>query len=143
MKSVESKPGKIVLARLYEDEDLLESITRQAKNSRVKTGFFLLIGTLKKAKLGFYREGQYPPIEIAGPLEITSCVGNVSIKEGEPFTHAHISVSNDKGEVFGGHVLPGCIVAATGELVLVETAGVNLERRLDKNTKLYLWDLGK
>ena len=143
MKSVESKPGKIVLARLYEDEDLLESITRQSKKSQVKTGFFLLIGTLKKAKLGFYREGQYQPIEIAGPLEITSCAGNVSIKEGEPFTHAHISVSNDKGEVFGGHVLPGCIVAATAELVLVEAEGVDLERRLDEETKLYLWDLGK
>jgi len=143
MKSVESKPGKVVLARLYEDEDLLESITEQAKKSRIKTGYFILIGTLKRAKLGFYREGRYQPIEMAGPLEITSCVGNVSIKKGEPFTHAHISVSNDKGEVFGGHALLGCTVAATGELVLVETAGVNLQRKFDKKTKLYLWDLGK
>jgi len=143
MKSVESKPGKVVLARLYEDEDLLESITEQAKKSRIKTGYFTLIGTLKRAKLGFYREGRYQPIEMAGPLEITSCVGNLSIKKGEPFTHAHISVSNDKGEVFGGHALPGCTVAATGELVLVETAGVNLQRKFDKKTKLYLWDLGK
>ena len=143
MRSVESKLGKVVLARLYEDEDLLESITQQAKRSRIKTGFFILIGTLKRAKLGFYREGRYEPIDVDCPLEITSCVGNVSIKEGEPFTHAHISVSNGKGEVFGGHVLPGCVIAATGELVLVEAEGINLQRRLDRETKLYLWNLGE
>jgi len=140
---VESKPGKVVLARLYEDEDLLESITQQAKKSQMKTGFFILIGTLKRAKLGFYREGLYSPIELAGPLEITSCVGNVSIKEREPFVHAHISVSNEKGEVFGGHVLPGCLIAATGELVLIETRGINLQRKLDQETRLDLWDMGE
>jgi len=143
MKSVESKHGKVVLARLYEDEDLLESITQQAKRSRIKTGYFILIGTLKRARLGFYREGKYEPIDLAGPLEIASCVGNVSIRDGKPFTHAHISVSNDKGEVFGGHTLPSCIIAATGELVLIEAEGVSLQRRLDKETKLYLWDLDK
>jgi len=143
MKSVESRLGKVVLARLYEDEDLLESITQQAKRSGIKTGFFILIGTLKRAKLGFDREGQYQPIAVAGPLEITSCVGNVSIKDGEAFTHAHITVSNDKGEAFGGHTLPGCIVAETGELVLIEAEGIKLQRRLDEKTKLYLWDFGK
>jgi len=143
MRSVESKPGKVVLARLYEDEDLLESITQQAKKSLIKTGFFMLIGTLKRAELGFYREGRYKPIEVTGPLEITSCVGNIAIKEGEPFAHAHLSVSNEEGEVFGGHVLPGCVIATTGELVLIEAKGVNLQRRLDKATRLYLWDMGK
>jgi len=143
VKSVESRPGRVVLARLYENEDLLESITQQAKKSRIQTGFFILIGTLKRARLGFYREGQYQPIDVAGPLEITSCVGNVSIKKGEPFTHAHMSVSNERGEVFGGHALLGCIIATTGELVLIETEGISLRRRLDKETRLYLWDLGK
>lgn len=143
MKSIESKIGKVVLARLYEDEDLLDSITKQAKKSRIRTGFFILVGTLKKAELGFYHEGHYQPITIAGPLEIASCVGNITLKEQEPFAHAHITVSNDKGEAFGGHALPGCIVAATGELVLVEAEGINLERGLDKETKLYLWDFGK
>jgi len=143
MKSVEAKAGKIIFARLFEDEDLLEAITQTVEKGRVKAGFFVLIGTLKKAKMGFFHQGRYQPIEMTEPLEIVSCVGNVSIKEGEPHVHAHIAVSNRKGEVFGGHVLPGCMIAATGELVLIEAVDVELQRKLDEKTQLYLWSVGK
>jgi len=143
MKLVKAKAGKIVFARLFEDEDLLESITQTAVKGRIKAGFFILIGTLKKAKMGFYYEGQYKQIEMDEPLEVVSCMGNISVKENKPFAHAHIAVSNRKGEVFGGHVLPGCIIAATGELVLVEAVDVELQRELDEKTQLYLWSVGK
>ena len=143
MKSVEAEAGKIIFARLFEDEDLLETITQTAKKGRIKAGFFVLIGTLKKAKLGFFHRGRYQPIEMAEPLEFVSCMGNISIKENEPFVHAHIAVSNRKGEVFGGHLLPGCIIATTGELVLIEAVDVELQRKLDEKTQLYLWSIGK
>ena len=143
MKSVEAKAGKIIFARLFEDEDLLEAITQTAGKGRIKAGFFVLIGTLKKAKMGFFHKGRYQLIEMAEPLEIVSCMGNISIKEGEPHVHAHIAVSNRKGEVFGGHVLPGCIIAATGELVLIEAVDMELHRKLEEKTQLYLWSVGK
>jgi len=143
MKSVEAKAGKIIFSRLFEDEDLLEAITQTAVKSRIKAGFFILIGTLKKAKMGFFYKGRYQPIEMAEPLEIVSCIGNISIKEKDPLVHAHIAVSNRKGEVFGGHVMPDCIIAATGELVLIEALDVELRRKLDEKTQLYLWSVGK
>jgi len=143
MKSVEAKAGKIIFARLFEEEDLLEAITQTAEKGRIKAGFFFLIGTLKKAKMGFFHQGRYQPIEMAEPLEIVSCMGNISIKQNEPLVHAHIAVSNRKGEVFGGHVLPGCVIAATGELVLIEALDVELQRKLDEKTQLYLWSVGK
>ena len=143
MKSIEAKAGKIIFARLLEEEDLLEAITQTAEEGRVKAGFFFLIGTLKKAKMGFFHQGRYQPIEMAEPLEIVSCMGNISIKQNEPLVHAHIAVSNRKGEVFGGHVLPGCIIAATGELVLIEALDMELQRKLDEKTQLYLWSVGK
>lgn len=143
MKSVEAEAGKIIFARLFEDEDLLEAITQTAEKGRIKAGFFVLIGTLKKAKMGFFHKGRYQLIEMAGPLEIVSCMGNISTKEGEPHVHVHIAVSNRKGEVFGGHVLSGCIIAATGELVLIEAVDVELQRKLDEKTQLYLWSVGK
>lgn len=143
MKSIEAKAGKIIFARLFEEEDLLEAITQTAEKGRVKAGFFFLIGTLKKAKMGFFHQGRYQPIEMAEPLEIVSCMGNISIKQNGPLVHAHIAVSNRKGEVFGGHVLPGCVIAATGELVLIEAVDVELQRKLDEKTQLYLWSVGK
>lgn len=68
--------------------------------------------------------------------------GNISIIENKPPVHAHIAVSNRRGEVFGGHVLPGCIIAATGELVLIEAVDVELQRKLDEKTQLCLWSVG-
>jgi hypothetical protein len=143
MKAVEAKAGKIVFTRLFEDEDLLKAVTQTAEKAGVKAGFFLLVGSLKRAKMGFYHKGRYEHIELTEPLEIVSCMGNVSVREDKPFIHAHIAVSNRKGEVFGGHVLPDCIIAATGELVLFEAVGVDLKRELDAKTGLYLWSVGK
>ena len=140
MKIHESKIGRIVFARLSEGEDLLEAITLRAERAKITAGFFILIGALKKAKLGFYREQEYKSIEISEPVEIVSCVGNVSVKEEELIVHAHISVSNEKGEAFGGHLLPGCVVSVNAELVLVEAADLRLQRVFDEKTKLYLWD---
>jgi len=143
MKLLESKLGRIVFAQLSEDEDLLETITLVAEKSHITAGFFILIGTLKKANLGFYRKGKYKTIKIDYPLEIVSCMGNVSVKENKPFVHAHISVSNEKSEVMGGHLMPGCIIAAAGELVLVEAVNARLLRKLNEKTQLFSWSIEK
>jgi len=143
MKLRESKLGKVVFARLYEDEDLLEVIASTSKQARISAGSFTLIGTLKKAKIGFYHEGNYEPIEIAKPLEIVSCIGNISLKEKAPIVHAHIVVSDKKGQAFGGHVLSGCLISVTGELMLVEAIGIKLEKRFDEKTKLNLWSFNE
>lgn len=141
MELTESRTGKLVFVRLVEDEDLLETVTKAARKAQVSAGFFFLIGTLKKAKLGFFRDGKYETVEKDQPLEIVSCLGNMSIREDKIFAHAHIAVSDDEGRVFGGHAMPGCVIAATGELVLVEAKGINLIRKLDEKTKLYLWTM--
>jgi len=143
MKYSKAKVGKTVFARLLEDEDLLDTITRVAVQAKVSAGFFSLIGTLKTSKLGFFHEGEYKTIEMHQPLEIVSCLGNVSVKEGKAFAHAHAAVSDEKGKVFGGHVMPGCLIGVTGELILVEVAGIRLLRKFDQKTKLSLLSFAK
>ena len=138
MKLRELKARKVVFARLYENEDLLDAVASASKQANISAGFFTIIGTLKKAKIGFYRDGNYEPIEMIKPLEIASCIGNICLKEKAPIAHAHIVVSDEKGQTFGGHVLPGCLISVTGELMLVEAAGMKLERKFDEKTKLYL-----
>jgi predicted DNA-binding protein with PD1-like motif len=143
MEMLQSKIKKIVFARFVEGEDLLKTINLVAHKSDVAAGFFILIGTLKAAKLGFYHQGKYEIIEIDSPVEIVSCTGNIALRESKPFAHAHISISNAKGKVMGGHVMPGCIIGATGELVLVEASDAELFRKLDEKTQLFLWGIGE
>ncbi len=143
MKYAKSGIGKAVFARLLEGEDLLEAITQVASKSKIHAGFFFLIGTLKSAKLGFYRHGKYLPIDRNQELEIVSCLGNISLKEGKAFPHAHLAVSDEKGKVLGGHAMPGCIIGVTAELVLVEAVDLKITRQLDEVTKLSLLSFSK
>jgi hypothetical protein len=136
------KVGRIVFSRLLEDEDLAESVKRQAEMNGIRAGFFILIGTVKHAVLGYYKEGKYETIRLEGPLEIASCTGNVAVdEEGEVAIHAHVVVSNEKGEAFGGHLMKDSHVGATAELVMVEVAGMEVQRIFDEKTKLKLWKL--
>ncbi len=134
--------GRIWFHRLLEDEDLVEGIKKRAQQSGVRAGFLTVIGSLKKVVLGYYKDGKYEYINVAGPLEIASGMGNVALDEkGEVIIHAHLVVSNEKGETFGGHLMKGSPVGVTAELMLVEAANATLTRAFDEKTKLNLLKL--
>lgn len=136
------KTGKTVFSRLLEGEDLFESMKKRAEASGIRAGFSILIGTVKHATLGYYKDGKYETVRLKGPLEVTSCTGNVAVDErGEVVIHAHAVVSNEKGEAFGGHLMKGSEVGATAELIMVEALGVEIQRVHDEKTKLKLWKL--
>ena len=133
------KVGRICFSRLLEGEDLAEAIKKRAEESGIKAGMFLLIGTLKEVVLGYYKAGQHEPIRLAGPLEIASCTGTIAVDEkGEVAVHAHVVVSNEKGEAFGGHLMRGSNVGIFAEIAIIEALGVNLQRVFDEKTKLKL-----
>ena len=135
--------GRICFSRILEDEDLAEAIKKRAEEGRIKAGIFFLIGSLKEVMLGYYKEGEYKYIQLDGPLEIASCMGNIAVDEkGEVMIHAHMVVADEKGEAFGGHLMKGSHVGATAELVMIEAVGVDLQRVFDEKTKLKLWRLG-
>ena len=139
---VTGKAGKTVFSRLLEGEDVFESIKNRAEVGGIRAGFFILIGTVKHATFGFYKDGKYETIRLEGPLEVASCMGNVAVDEkGETVIHAHIVVSNEKGEAFGGHLMKGSEVGATAELIMVEAVGVKVQRVHDEKTNLNLWKL--
>jgi len=142
VNQTQSKIERTIFARLDENEDTLDAVKERAKQNKINAGFFFLIGTLKKAVLGFYKEGKYRPIQVNGSLEIVCCTGNISKKEdGELVVHAHIAVANEQGATFGGHLLQGCPIDVTGELVIVETPDAKLKRLFQEKLNLHLWAL--
>jgi predicted DNA-binding protein with PD1-like motif len=72
------------------------------------------------------------------PLEIVSCTGNVSTKDGKLFVHAHAVLADMQGRTVGGHVFYETPIYA-GEIYLRELLGTVLERQHDGPTGLYLW----
>ncbi len=140
---LEGTIGRICFSRIFEDEDLPEAIKKRVEESNVKAGVFILIGSLKKAVLGYYNGREYKLTELDGPLEIASCMGNIAVDgKGETVVHPHIVVSNEESKAFGGHLMEGSLVGVTAELVIVEGLDVKLQRAFDEKTKLNLWKLG-
>lgn len=136
------RAGKISVFRLLENDDLIEAIKKKAEESNIKAGAFILIGSIKQAVLGYYKDGEYKNTLLEGPLEVASCMGNVALDEkGEVVVHAHVVVTNEKSEAFGGHLMKDSPVGATAELVIIEATEINMQRIFDEKTKLRLLKL--
>ena len=72
-------------------------------------------------------------------MEIVAGLGNISIKDGKPFAHIHLTVADEQGWCYGGHLVPGTEVFA-GEIFIRETEMVPaLKREYDEATGLTLW----
>ena len=52
-------------------------------------------------------------------------------------------VSDKNGNAYGGHLLEGCKVAATAELMLIEALEVDLRRKFEDKYGLYLLNIEK
>jgi hypothetical protein len=120
---------------------VLERLNQLVHENHVSAGSLTAIGSVEKAEVGFFvGNGRYLTISCSGPLEVSSCVGNVSSKQGVPFVHAHISLADKQGKGYGGHLMTGCIVDPTFEVILHAYDDLDLGRELDPLTKLYLLD---
>lgn len=131
--------GRTFLVRAEHDSDIIDFITEFAMKNDIITATFTAIGALKTAKLGFYDQGKhvYSEIMVAAPQEIACCVGNISLKEGKAFVHAHTVVADENGDTKGGHLLGGKVFAA--EIHITEVVGARLVRKHDAVTGLALW----
>ena len=131
--------ARVLVGRLSEGVDLLNSLREVVKKYNVRSGIINLIGSLKKVRVGYYsrERGEYLSREADGFFELVSCMGNISWKDKEPIIHIHMAVSNKDGEILLGHVLDGNIVDATVEYVIIEFKDL-IERGFDESTGLNL-----
>ena len=138
----EVKSKRILIGKLNHDSDLLEELTSLCRDEGISLGRVEAIGAVKKAQIGFYDQErrEYQFIKFDKEMEIAGLIGNVSIRDGEPMVHAHISLTDAQGNAYGGHLGPGTIVFAC-EFVLNAYDGPVLCRSYDEETGLPLWEM--
>jgi predicted DNA-binding protein with PD1-like motif len=66
-------------------------------------------------------------------------VGNISIKDGKPMVHAHVTLADGEGRAYGGHLAAGTPVFACEFAIHEYTADQVLARQNDPETGLMLW----
>lgn len=142
VRSLVTKPKRVVVARAESGEDILEAIEKAAVDNGIRTGQFSAIGALSKATLGFFNRetASYQETTIDNDLEIVSCTGSVSTFEGGTTVHAHIAVADAHGVCYGGHVRKGCKVSVTFEIIFIEMER-EIRRKRDRATGLNLMDI--
>ena len=99
--------------RLKAGQDLLDEIEAVVGEKNIEAGCVLsAVGSLTHATLRLADREYYSEYE--GHFEIVSMTGTVSVHG----SHLHISISDGAGKTIGGHLVPGCKIYTTAEMVL-------------------------
>lgn len=120
---------KLKIIRLLPGEDLLKSLRALTDSENIRSGFILTCaGSLSSAVVRY--AGSRQPVKMEKILEIISLSGTLC-PDG---LHLHISVSDEDGITTGGHLMQGCIIRTTAEIVIGESPDHKFSRKPDPAT---------
>lgn len=141
MEYAVGKTGRIIAARLFEGEDLYESIENIAKKENIKSAAVLIIGGFREAKVVVGPKTEKPKIipnfkDFAGPGEVLG-VGTIYCDDKGPKLHIHTAIGKD------GETIVGCPRDYTKtflvlEITIIEIENIKAGRILEKDTGLKL-----
>ena len=143
VRSIATKVKRVIIAKMEKGEDVIKTIEKVASDHGVRTGQLTLIGAIEGARLGFFNRHslEYVEFTVDEDLEVVSCMGDITtMQDGTLVVHAHMIAADEKGDCHGGHLLPGCKVSVTIELVIFETED-EIKRARDDSTGLNLMDI--
>ena len=72
-------------------------------------------------------------------FEMIALNGNITRKDGKPYLHLHIALSDENYSVFGGH-LNSAVVSITAEIYVTALNG-EVNRRVNPETNLNIFDI--
>jgi uncharacterized protein len=142
----EGKLNKAVIIRVLPGSDIIEGIEEACQALDIKSGAISsCIGSLQKAsfliavplknRLG---AGYSDPINLDGPLELLSAQGTIGQEQnGDLFIHMHGLLSDQNGNVHGGHLIKGeNSVLITCEIMISQVEGVKMVRTYDPDVDM-------
>lgn len=120
---------KTICKRLHRGDDLLKSIHALAREHHIAAGVVLsAVGCISH---GIVRDASGVTLRrIDEPCEIVSLNGTVS----QARCHLHIALSKEDLSTVGGHLVEGCIVNTTCELVVGILDGWRIDTEFDTQT---------
>lgn len=123
------------------NEPILETLTQFCQDQKIDNGQIFGIGAVKNVELGAFdpETREYTRKMFAGAYELITCQANITLLEGAPFIHAHVSISDHHFQVHAGHLFSG-EVAVVGEFIVIPVDG-EVERKVDPDIGLATWNL--
>ena len=104
---------KTITMRLKPGQDLLLEMDRLARERKLEAACVVTcVGSLTTAVLRYANQSHTDTL--TGHFEIVSLTGTLSIHG----SHYHISISDETGKTIGAHLMEGCRVYTTAEIVI-------------------------
>ncbi len=119
-------------------ESFIETLTTYCTEHGIENAFFRGIGAVDELECGYYalEEKQYYFTTYTELLEVAGLTGNVMLKDGKPFIHAHGVFTDSTNNAFGGHI-KDMRVGVTLEVILTKLDST-LSRQLNDDIGLFL-----
>jgi predicted DNA-binding protein with PD1-like motif len=115
--------------RLKPGQDLKQEIQNLVNEKKIAAGWIsTCVGSLTNYQIRF--ANQPNGSSDSGHFEIVSLTGTVSING----SHLHISISDSTGKTIGGHLMDGCKIYTTAEIVILSTSDFIFKREKDGTT---------
>lgn len=120
---------KIFALRLHPGDDIKKEIIKFTKKNSIQAGFIIsAVGSVTRATLRMADETVIKDFD--KKHEIICLDGTLSQDD----VHLHMSLSDEDGNVIGGHLKEGCLVYVTLELVVGESEELKFSRKYDEET---------
>jgi predicted DNA-binding protein with PD1-like motif len=120
---------KILPLRLKPSQDLRQSLKELARIQNIEAGFILTaIGSLQQAGIRFADREEITILH--DKFEIISLNGTVA----NTGVHLHIAISDRHGKTIGGHLVDGCTIYTTAEIVIGISKEFRFLRTVDAQT---------
>lgn len=123
--------GGTYIIHVEQNELIMETLTAFCRDHQIVNGQVSGIGAIREIELGAFDvpTKKYVRQKLSAVHELVNLEGNIILKDGEPFIHAHVVLGNHQLKLSGGHLFEAR-VAAVGEFIVrkIDTTG---ERKMN------------
>lgn len=122
-------------------QEIMEALAAFCREKGISAGEVTGIGAICEATFRFLDPAtkQYVDKTFEEQMEITNLTGNISVKDGAPYLHVHLTCSRRDYTCVGGHLLKARINGAC-ELFVTDFGPVHAGRKFDPETGLNLYE---
>ncbi|RJQ45131.1 MAG: DUF296 domain-containing protein [Nitrospiraceae bacterium] len=141
MKYQTGKPGRVIVARFEDHEDVLGNLIALARNENIRAGIFYLIGGMREGRIVVGPEtDQLPPKPVwkaLGESHEVVGLGTIFWQGDEPKIHFH-GAFGKKDQVKVGCLREKSETFLVLEAVIIEMEGITATRELDPASGMVL-----
>lgn len=126
---MKNETNQVYVVRLKPGEDLKGSLENFVKEKNIRAGWIATcVGSLTDYSIRFANQ---PDASTGnGHFEILSLSGTLSVNG----SHLHICISDSTGKTTGGHLMPGCRIYTTAEILIGASGQYEFTREKDGTT---------